>query len=96
MSSPIPVPFPGGFVGKKASNTRDWISGGMAGPSSSTSTAARPPSVRVGRVRGGGGSGQASSAHTLDTGARVRIAAIDGLALTVLPADEKNEEEDHG
>ena len=50
---------------------------------------------RKGRVRVQGELWQASAAHTLEPGARVRIAAIDGLALTVLPADEKNEEEDH-
>ena len=50
---------------------------------------------REGRIRVRGELWQASAAQTLEPGARVRIAAIDGLALTVLPADEKNEEEDH-
>ena len=52
---------------------------------------------RKGLVRVQGELWQASAAQTLEPGARVRIAAIDGLALTVLPADEKNEEDqDHG
>lgn len=51
---------------------------------------------RKGRVRVQGELWQASAAQTLEPGARVRIAAIDGLALTVMPAGEKNEEEDHG
>ncbi len=50
MSSPMPVPLPGGLVVKKASKTRAWISDVMPGPLSCTSTTTQPSRAAVLRV----------------------------------------------
>src|SRR3990167_3794823 len=73
--SPRPVPWPGGFVVKKGSKIRPWISGGMPAPGSATVKTMRGGAGAGGGPREGGGGAVRVRAPREDEAARRRARA---------------------